>query len=977
MNSPAAREWWRAHGQDVWAFVVVLIFFVGFFYPVVFGNKFFVINDAFVELYPLRAAMWSELRQGRLPLWTPLVMSGYPILSMAQNAIGYPLTWGYLFLPGRWADQIYTSTPYLLSPAFIYAYLREMKRSRLAALLAGLSFSYGGLMVSAVANNGLLPNAVMWLPLMLIAIDRARKRPFVPCLLGATAAYAMSVLTGVGQGILYAGIIAVAYAAFLGFAANQIRDEAEEKQEWKEWRRWRPLAVAAGALVLSVGVAAFQILETMRAARRSIRSVLSYELFTEGAYTFPLVFKSFLFPLHYINHATPCVPLLVMLLAVVGVVAATRNTRSDVRVFFWLGVALVAGVLMLGANTPLYRVLYYVPIFNRFRAPARHAFEWTFAIAILAAYGWDAAEALVSRARSALEKTEVKRIVLSLALLLATLTVLVLWRQDFARVPPRWDESNHYPDYPELRYLAWKILFALLALAVVWSGWKIASEKLRAGILAVVIGLVCFAEPSIMASRWWFPALKTAERFTTPSPTTRFLQNQNPEQNRIYTRAVLWTEEYQTRPRLDAGNLTMLYGLRNAGGYEPLILERYSRALGGVWMDSSNPRPGFKPNTALFEPQSHVLDILNVRFVVSYADLLTEPTLQLVRDGIRFGATDVSLDLKPGESKELKGVASESDTVALVTTLAHSTGEADGAIVAKLRLFTSEGRVIERTLRAGIDTAEWAHERADVLPVIRHRLAPVFDSLPGDQSNSFVFNRYWTRIPLGERVRIDRIEVTNASAHALVVVWKMTLYDSATGFSMPLPHYDLNRWEPVYEKDGVEIIGNKRALPRVWLVAEAEAVDGEEALRRISGESEKAFDPRRTALLEISAKELQPLPGGPISTDSTAQLLSAEPNRLLIETRSPTPSILIVSEMTFPGWVATVDGQDAQVHITNYILRGVALPAGVHRVEMRYTAPGARNGAVISLLTLIVIGGLAVWHRRKDSPRRRSATSAQ
>ena len=46
----------------------------------------------------------------------------------------------------------------------------------------------------------------------------------------------------------------------------------------------------------------------------------------------------------------------------------------------------------------------------------------------------------------------------------------------------------------------------------------------------------------------------------------------------------------------------MLYGLRNVGGYEPLILERYSRALGGVWMDATTPLTGFKPNIALFEP---------------------------------------------------------------------------------------------------------------------------------------------------------------------------------------------------------------------------------------------------------------------------------------------------------------------------------------------------------------------------------------
>jgi membrane protein YfhO len=966
MNRAVLREWWRTHRDDVWALSVIPIFFAVFFYPVVFHGKFFVINDAFVELYPLRAAMWNELRHGRLPLWTPLIMSGYPILSMAQNAVGYPLTWGYLFLPGYWADQIYTINPYLLTPAFIYAYARELKRSRLASLLAGLSFTYGGLMVSAVANNGLLPNAVMWLPLMLIVLDRARKRPFAPCLLGATAAFSMSVLTGVGQGFLYAGGIAAGYALFLVLAANALRDEGGESREWKEWKRWQPLAVAVAALLLSAGVAAFQVLETMRAARRSIRSVLSYQIFVEGSYTLWQAIKAFLFPLHYVNHATPYVPLLVLLLAVFAVVAATRNKSRDVRIYFWTFVAIVAWVMMLGDHTPFYRVLYYIPFVNRFRAPARHAFEWTFAVSILSAYGWDAAKALFARGQSALNQSQRKLVLAGLVLLLAAAAVIIFWHKDFARVPPLWDESNHYPAYPVSRYLAWKILFSLLTFAVVWLGWKIASNRWRAGLLAGAIALACLAEPSILASRWWWPALKTPQRYTTASPSTRFLQNYSPEENRIYTRAVLWTEEYEQQPRLDAGNLTMLYGLRNAGGYEPLILERYSRALGGVWMDASNPRPGFKANTALFEPQSHVLDILNTTFVVGYADLLVEPTLPLERQGIRFSSPDIAKQVKPGETMQLEGVPRECDTVAMVTTLAHSSEEADGATVVKLRLFTSDGRVLERDVRAGVDTAEWAHDRSDVLKIIRHKSARVFDSFPGDETNSFVSHRYWTRIPLEERVRVERIEITNVSPHALFGIAKMTLYDSATGFSMPLPHYDLNRWEPVYDKDGVKILRNKRVMPRVWLVAEAEAVDGEEALGRIRGESVHPFDPLRTALLEVPPSELPQLTGGAISPDSSARLLESEPNRLLIETHSTTPSVLVVSEVNFPGWLATVDGQKTPIHATDFILRGVSVPAGEHRVEMRYTAPAARNGAIISLLTLLLLGALAIWYRRKD-----------
>jgi hypothetical protein len=37
-------------------------------------------------------------------------------------------------------------------------------------------------------------------------------------------------------------------------------------------------------------------------------------------------------------------------------------------------------------------------------------------------------------------------------------------------------------------------------------------------------------------------------------------------------------------------------------------------------------------------------------------------------------------------------------------------------------------------------------------------------------------------------------------------------------------------------------------------------------------------------------------------------------------------------------------------------------------VEMRYRAPGARNGAVISLFTLLFIGALAIYERRKAKP---------
>jgi len=78
--------------------------------------------------------------------------------------------------------------------------------------------------------------------------------------------------------------------------------------------------------------------------------------------------------------------------------------------------------------------------------------------------------------------------------------------------------------------------------------------------------------------------------------------------------------------------------------------------------------------------------------------------------------------------------------------------------------------------------------------------------------------------------------------------------------------------------------------------------------------------------------------------------------------------VLVVSEINYPGWEATVDGRAARIHAADYLLRGVPLPAGAHRVEMRYTAPAARVGAAISAFTLLLLAALAfaprVWRRR-------------
>src|SRR5262245_57135806 len=225
------------------------------------------------------------IRQGSLPLWTPHIFSGYPLLSMAQNGLAYPLTWGYLFLLSQWAEQINVLAPFLLAPIFTYLYVRALGKSRLAGVLAGLCFGYSGFMASWM-TNGLMPSAVMWLPLVLIPILKVSNNRFIPCLLWAFAAYLMSVFNGTGQGFVWVGIVALAYGFYLSAVETlSVYRSSDDHRRWNRLMCWKPLAVAGGAVILAAGLASFQIFESWAAKTLSIRNALEIERFNELTYS--------------------------------------------------------------------------------------------------------------------------------------------------------------------------------------------------------------------------------------------------------------------------------------------------------------------------------------------------------------------------------------------------------------------------------------------------------------------------------------------------------------------------------------------------------------------------------------------------------------------------------------------------------------------------------------------------------------------
>ncbi len=73
-------------------------------------------------------------------------------------------------------------------------------------------------------------------------------------------------------------------------------------------------------------------------------------------------------------------------------------------------------------------------------------------------------------------------------------------------------------------------------------------------------------------------------------------------------------------------------------------------------------------------------------------------------------------------------------------------------------------------------------------------------------------------------------------------------------------------------------------------------------------------------------------------------------------------SLVVLADTYFPGWKATVDGEDAPIVRTDHLLRGVVVGKGAHTIEFRYAPWSWRVGWIVSLLTALGLGWLA-WKR--------------
>jgi hypothetical protein len=95
-------------------------------------------------------------------------------------------------------------------------------------------------------------------------------------------------------------------------------------------------------------------------------------------------------------------------------------------------------------------------------------------------------------------------------------------------------------------------------------------------------------------------------------------------------------------------------------------------------------------------------------------------------------------------------------------------------------------------------------------------------------------------------------------------------------------------------------------------------------------------------------------------------------NRVDLTARASTRSLLLLNDVFYPGWRATVDGREVPILRANRLFRAVPLPnAGTHKVTFEYRPWQAPAGLAVTALTGVIMAVLALiawrWRRRGDA----------
>jgi hypothetical protein len=540
--------------------------------------------DAVFQFHPDMDVARAELRHFQLPLWTPYQAAGTPLLATQQNAIFFPINWLAIVFP-FWHSLGWIAALKVLAAAVgTLLFLRALDLRWPAALVGAITFAFSSYLIDWLEHPHV--NAYLLIPWLLLGSERlARNRRVSDGLLLALG-FGAADLAGQPEATFIVSITAVAWFAVR--LATYTRADGLNRAATS-----RTAAMFVGAVLLGAVVGAVMLVPLIEVFGQSYNlsrgggpgapSNLLLGFVAPELWGRPDKFEIPGGPINYVERTAyfGTVPLL---LGVAGLVVRRRGPQ----VFF-----AVLGLLALGlvVQVPWYTVhIRSLPVLAKVNE-LRFLILVSFCGAVLAAYGMQALLEESSR-RWALLAAACATAALPLVWLLIHSSVFHYLGTAVAQLPNIGHTSIPVGALHLATFLRWALFAALglllLAVAALRPRWS----------LAVALLLVALASYDLVSfARGFHPAEPASFDRPAAPPSLAFVERT------IGHDRVAGGNEF-------GPNLSELYGLRDARGYDLPDLTRRTR----LWLSLGGGGPDYY---VLSPAPSSLASLFSVRFMFS------------------------------------------------------------------------------------------------------------------------------------------------------------------------------------------------------------------------------------------------------------------------------------------------------------------------------------------------------------------------
>jgi hypothetical protein len=866
---------------------------------------------------PLMATHWARLRSGDFPEWDPSVLGGVPAFlqglntGMAFSPLSLPF---YLTTPEN-AVTIYAPLRLLLAAVFMWWWLRARGHTATAAATGAIAYGFNGAFL--VWLSAPMPTVALWLPLILLGIDRAVARAHPRDAALVAFAVGMMLLGAYLPTSLVVTATSGAYAAQALLAARRSDERVA----------WHPAALLAGAAAGGLALAAVGLvpmLESLSTSPAAARDVAGSTLPWQNLATFALPdfwgtprSQTWWFPgpgnypefVTYLGIAT---------LALAGAGVATAWRTRDVPILVLAGVGLCALLAMYGLPPANWGG--HLPGFRQM-----NPYRWNVALACatagLAAVGVDGLlgirRAGSGRPLPASSRSDARWALAGAVVacgLLAAFAGAALWSQI--------EGIRRFAMQPiEKRQL---VRFALIGSASLTAAAGIAWLGARQPRRARTVALVLCGIVGLDLLHFGYGFNPTISRSRLYPPTAGI------------ERARMLTGQGRLAPvappaQFADGHAWSMFGLRTVTGFDFRGDASYQRFLARA--AGSAPRPARWDYVGLADASKLNLRLLGLLGVT----VVATPPLSSAASGAGYATIG---EMTSGRTvvQELH-VPEEGFRAVDVLTATYGRGNR-GTLTLALRDPEDDRQVASRTVAAA-DVPNTAWLRLEFPPQPR-RAGPWRLEISAAEAGPGEAVTLWTTA--GRATSAGALSVDGRRDER--AVWFRTFADAGDR----VPGAEL-----IWSGD-LNLYANPQARPRAWFVQHVEVLPEPAHLGRLT---ESSFDSATTALLAV------PLAGRGSAARVVAVDEVSDPDHRRIEVDAPEGGILVVSDRYDPGWRAEADGRPIALARADAVLMATAVPPGTRVVTLAFDSPTLVPSAAISTIALGGIALAALIRRRR------------